>query len=135
MFFMKNVIIFNNCIIVCKVSGGDIIGGFISTKIQKEDAYSDDEKAFLFNLTKNIIKKNKKSYKNAIKNFSDSSFFIKFGNDCHIFSLSGNCLNDNKSLAYTCTCQTNFDSDNLNIFNKNDCSNFRVENFEIFQVV
>ena len=92
----------NGCIIICKVQGSDIIVGYLSTKIEKKNEFSDDEKAFLFNLSKNIIKKNKKSYKNAIKNFNDSSLFIRFGSDCEIFTLSGNCLNDNKSYAKYC---------------------------------
>ena len=40
---------------------------------------------------------NKKSYLNAIKNYNDSSNFIRFGNKCDVFRLSGNCLNDKNS--------------------------------------
>ena len=122
-------------ILVCKVEGRDIIGAYITAKIQKKDEYSDDNKAFLFNLTKNIIKKNKKSYKNAFKNFSDSSCFIKFGNSCQILKISGNCLNDQKSYITTCTCETNFDCDQSNIFNENKSESFKIENFEVFQVI
>ena len=69
----------SGCIIICKPVGLDLIGGYISTKIKKNDNFSDDNKAFLFNLTKNFVKNNKKSYSNAKKNFSDSSYFIRFG--------------------------------------------------------
>ena len=61
----------------------------------KDDNFYDDDKAFLFNLTKKFVKKNKKSHSKAIKNFKDSSNFIKFGSDCKVLILSGNCLNDN----------------------------------------
>ena len=71
-------------IIICKVDQGDIIGGYISTKIQKKDGFSDDDKAFVFNLSKNIVKRNKKNTKNAIKNFNNSSYFIRFGSSCDI---------------------------------------------------
>ena len=125
----------NGCIILCKVDFGDIIGGYISTKIQKKGEFSDDNKAFLFNLTKNILKKNKKGFKNAIKNFADSSAFIKFGSDCRVLEISGNCLNDSKSYADTCSCQTNFDCESTNLFNAGSGTLFKVENFEIFQIV
>ena len=124
----------NGCIIICQVEEGDIIGGYISTKIQKKDEFSDDNKAFLFNLTQNIIKKNKKSYKNAIKNFNDTSNFIRFENSCNVFILSGNCINDNESYITTCSCEANFDCDSLNLFNKNNDMNFKVKNFEIFEL-
>ena len=123
-----------NTIFICKVVDSDIIGGYISTKIQKVNAFSDDEKAFLFNLTQNFIKTNKKSYKKAIKNFSDSSFFIRFGGDCEVLSISGNCLNDKKSQAYNCSCSTNFDTEDSNLFNKNEETFFQVEMFEVFQI-
>ena len=124
----------SGCIIICKPVGLDIIGGYISTKILKNNSYSDDNKAFLFNLTQNFIKKNKKSYESAIKNFSDSSYFIKFGNSCQVFNLSGNCLNDTKSMTTTCTCSTNYDCDNNDLFNSGG-KNFKVENFEVFEVI
>jgi len=89
----------------------------------------------LFNLTKNCIKTNKKSYKKAIKNFSDSSFFISFGDNCQVFSISGNCLKDKKSQAYNCGCSTNFDTQYSNLFNKNEQTFFQVEMFEVFQVI
>ena len=75
-------------------------------------------------------------YYNAIKNFSDSSFFIRFGSDCEILSLSGNCLNDSKSYSKYCTCGgANFYCDDVNIFNETGGSTyFKVENFEVFQV-
>ena len=47
----------NNCLIICKPKDNDIIGGFISTKILKDDNFYDDDKAFLFNLTKYLLKK------------------------------------------------------------------------------
>ena len=126
----------NGCVIVCKVYGSDIIGGYISTKIQKINKFSDDNKAFIFNLTQNIIRKNKKSYKKAILNFKDSSYFIKFGNSCEVLEISGNCLNDIKSSSIYCQCETNFDCETTNIFNiMNKRTNFRVENFEVFQVI
>ena len=52
----------NKCVFICKVEKGDIIGGYISSIIQKKNAFSDDKNAFIFNLSKNIIKKNKKKY-------------------------------------------------------------------------
>jgi len=63
----------SGCVFISKVFESDIIGGYLSVKIQKKDEFSDDSKAFIFNLSKNILKKNKKSYTNAIKNFNDSS--------------------------------------------------------------
>ena len=127
----------NGIVIVCKVDGGDIIGGYISTIIQKKDEFSDDSKAFIFNLTKNIIRRNKKTYKKAIKNFNNSNYFIRFGSDCEIFTISGNCLDDKKSYSKYCSCSgANFDSDKADIFNNLEGSTFfRVENFEVFQVI
>ena len=126
----------SGCLIVCKVEKSDIIGGFISTKIQKKDQFYDDAKAFVFNLSQNIIKKNKNSYKNAIKNFDNSSSFIRSGGSCDIFTLSGNCLNDTKSHAKFCTCSgANYDCGTNNIFNIYEgATYFKVENFEVFQV-
>ena len=80
------------------------------------------------------MKKNKKSYKNAIKNFNDTSNFIRFENSCNVFILSGNCINDNESYITTCSCEANFDCDSLNLFNKNNDMNFKVKNFEIFEL-
>ena len=121
------------CIIICKVYEGDIIGGYISTNIIKKEEFSYDDKAFLFNLSKNIVKINKTNYSKAVKNFSNSSKFIKFG-DCDVFILSGNCLNNKESQVRTCSCGCNFDCEKLNILNQNGSQNFRVENFEVFQV-
>ena len=50
----------------------------MTAKIQKNNEFIDDEKAFLFNLSQNIVKRNKKSYKNAIQNCGNSTFFIRF---------------------------------------------------------
>ena len=80
-------------VIICRPKDKDIIGAYISSKILKNNNFSDDNKAFLFNLTQNFVKRNKKGYNNAIKNYSDSSYFIKFGNSCNVLILSGNCLN------------------------------------------
>ena len=114
----------------------DIIGGYISTKILKKNEFVDDNKAFLFNLSKNFVRKNKKNCKRAIKNFSDSSFFIRFGSDCEVLALSGNCLKDTKSSACRCSCSnSNYDTDNSNIFNDNTTVSFKIENFEVFQVI
>lgn len=113
---------------------GDIIGGYISTNIIKKEEFSYDDKAFLFNLSKNIVKYNKTNYSKAVKNFSNSSKFIKFG-DCDVFLLSGNCLNNNESYVSTCGCNCNFDCGNSNIFNKSGGQRFKVENFEVFQVI
>ena len=124
----------SGCIFVCKPNGKDIIGGYISTKIQKKNEFSDDSKAFLFNLTKNFVKNNKNNYSNAIKNFNDSSFFIRFGSGCNVLALSGNCFNDSKSQTTTCSCQSNFDCNNYNLFNNSSSEYFQVENFEVFQV-
>ena len=103
----------------------------------KKNEFLDDDNAFIFNLSKNIIKKNKKSSKNAIKNFSDSSYFIRFGSDCEILTLSGNCLNDRNSQARYCYCSgSNYDCDTYNLFNKEYSKDyFKVENFEVFQVI
>ena len=83
---------------------------YVNLNTEKKET-CEDNKAFIFNLTKNIIKRNKrsKSNKNAITNFEDSSNFIKFGS-CDVFKLSGNCLNDDKSYADKCGCNdSNFD--------------------------
>ena len=80
--FHKNCDGICGSLFLCKVQSGDIVGGYLTAKIQKNDGFLDDNKAFLFNLTQNIIKKNKKSYKNAIQNCSNSTFFIRFGNSC-----------------------------------------------------
>ena len=124
-------------IFICKVVEGDIVGGYISVKIEKKTEFLDDNKAFLFNLSKNIIKKNKKSNKKAIKNFGDSSYFIRFGSDCEVLSISGNCLTDTKSQTKFCSCGgSNYDCDNYNLFNKYNSSDyFKIENFEVFQVI
>ena len=100
----------------------------------KKDEFLYDDKAFLFNLSQNIIKKNKKNFDKAIKNFNDSSQFIKFGSDCNVFLLSGNCLNDKKSMVDTCSCQTNFSCENSNLLNKGSSQYFKVDDFEIFQL-
>ena len=57
------------CIIICKVFEGDIIGGYISTNIVKKDEFLYDDKAFIFILSKNIVKNNMKNYSKAVKNF------------------------------------------------------------------
>ena len=114
----------SGCIIVCKIEGGDVVGGYLTAKIEKKDEYVDDNKAFFFNLSQNIIKRNKKSSSNAIKNFKDSSGFIRFGNSCKVFYLSGNCLNSNDSKIDTCGCTTNFECEELNLLNKTGGINF-----------
>ena len=125
------------CVIICKVYSSDIIGGYLSTKIQKKTEFSDDSKAFLFNITKNFVRRNKNNYKNAIKNFGDNSYFIRFGGGCDIFTLSGNCLSENTSLSKYCSCESsNFDCNPNDIFNNsNGNCQFKVENFEVFQVI
>ena len=122
-------------IFIIKVKDSDIIGGYISTKIEKKDKFLDDSKSFLFNLSQNFIKTNKKSYKKAVKNFNNSSFFIRFGSDCEVLLISGNCLNDKKSQAYNCSCDCNFDTASYNLFNKSERTYFQVEMFEVFQVI
>ena len=124
------------CVFVCKVINKDIIGGYISVKLEKKTEFADDNKAFLFNVSKNFIKKNKKNNKRAIKNFNDSSFFIRFGSDCECLSISGNCINDKKSKASLCTCNnSNYDTDNSNLFNEKQSNNFQIDVFEVFQVI
>ena len=83
--------------------------------------FSDDSKSFVFNLSKNIFKKSKITYKNAIK----------------ILSLSGNCLNDNNSRTKYCSSSgSNFDCDDINLFGNSRADNyFKVENFEVLQVI
>lgn len=122
-------------VFICKVKDSDIIGGYVSAKIEKKEEFLDDEKAFLFNLTQNFTKTNKKSFKNAIKNFNNSSHFIRFGSDCEVLSISGNCLNDKKSYAYNCSCSCNYDTASSNLFNKNEGTFFQVEILEVFQVI
>ena len=122
-------------VFLIKVVDSDIIGGYVSTKIEKKDKFSDDSKAFLFNLSKNFIKKNKKSYTKAIKNYENSSFFIRFGSDCEVLSISGNCLNDKRSKAHYCGCSCNYDTEKYNIFNKSESTYFQIEIFECFQVI
>ena len=100
----------------------------------KKDEHLYDDKAFLFNLTQNIIKKNQKSFNKAFKTFKDSSNFIKFGSSCNVFLLSGNCLNDKKSMVDTCTCETNFNCESINLLNKTGGIYFKVDDFELFQV-
>ena len=124
----------SGCIFICQVFESDIIGGYLSAKIQKKDEYSDDSKAFIFNLSKNILKKNKRSFQNAIKNYNDSSYFIKFGG-CNCLLLSGNCLNDSQSKVGACDCQNNFDCNGGNLFNRCSCDSVKIENFEVFQVI
>ena len=123
---------------ICKVADReDVIGGYMSTKIQKKDEFSDDDKAFIFNLTKNIIKRNKNTYKNSIKNFT-SSYLIKFGSHCDIFSISENCLNDKSSYVKYCLCggAANYDCYDDNLLSSGIANiNFKVENFEVFQVL
>ena len=131
--FHKNCDGICGSLFICKVTSGDIVGGYLTAKIQQSDGFLDDNKAFLFNLTKNIIKKNKKGYKNAIQNSSNSSYFIRFGNNCKVFYLDGNCLNSTNSYADTCGCETNFECNKENLF-KNEFKNFKVENFEVFEV-
>ena len=132
--FHKNCDGICGCLFICKVDSGDILGAYLTAKIKKSSEYSDDNKAFLFNLTQNIIKKNKKSFKNAIQNCGDSSYFIKFGNKCKVFYLDGNCLNSNNSYADTCACEANFDCDSTNLLNNTSGKSFKVENFEVFEV-
>ncbi len=133
--FHKNCDGICGCLFICKVEEGDIVGGYLTAKIQKNDGFLDDNKVFLFNLSKNIVKKNKKSYKKAIQNCSNSTFFIRFGESCKVFYLAGNCLNSKDSYAYYCGCQTNFDIQDTNIFNRSKGEYFKVENFEVFQVI
>ena len=133
--FHKNCDGICGSLFICKVEAGDIVGGYLTAKIQKNNEFLDDNKAFLFNLSKNIIKKNKRSYKNAIQNCSNSTFFIRFGNNCKVFYLAGNCLNSKESYAYYCNCETNFDTQQTNIFNRSQGEYFKVENFEVFQVI
>ena len=132
--FHKNCDGICGCLFICKIDSGDILGAYLTAKIKKSSEYSDDNKAFLFNLTQNIIKKNKKSFKNAIQNCGDSSYFIKFGNNCKVFYLDGNCLNSNNSFADTCGCEANYDCKSTNLLNNTSNKNFKVENFEVFEV-
>ena len=132
--FHKNCDGICGCLFICKVDSGDILGAYLTAKIKKSSEYSDDNKAFLFNLTQNIIKKNKKSFKNAIQNCGDSSYFIKFGNNCKVFYLDGNCLNSNNSFADACGCEANFDCNSTNLLNNTSGKSFKVENFEVFEV-
>ena len=83
--FHKNCDGICGSLFICKAENGDIIGGYMTAKIQKNNEFIDDEKAFLFNLTQNIVKRNKNSYKNAIQNCNDSTFFIRFGDKCKVF--------------------------------------------------
>ena len=135
--FHKNCDGICGSVFICKAENGDIIGGYMTAKIQKNNEFIDDEKAFLFNLTQNIVKRNKNSYKNAIQNCNDSTFFIRFGDKCKVFYISGNCLNSNDSHVHYCTCKenTNFDTQVTNIFNHHADEDFKVENFEVFQVI
>ena len=52
-----------------------------------------------------------------------------------VFKLSGNCLNSNDSCIDTCGCETNFDVQKKNLLNKTGSNKFKVENFEVFQVI
>ena len=88
----------------------------------------------MFNLSQNFIKTNKKGFEKAVKNYSNSSFFIRFG-ECEVLSISGNCLIDKKSQAYNCGCNCNYDTQYSNLFNKNEQTFFQVEIFEVFQVI
>ena len=54
--FHKNCNNLSGIIIICKVKDSDIIGGFISTKILKEDKFNDDNKAFNLILPKILLK-------------------------------------------------------------------------------
>ena len=57
----------SGCIFICKVIESDIIGGYLSAKIQIKDEYSDDSKAFIYNLSKNIINKIKEVIQMQLK--------------------------------------------------------------------
>ena len=84
-----------------------------------------------------ILLKEKKNTKNAIKNVNNSSYFIRFGSSCDILTLSGNCLNNSESHSKFCSCNgANCDCDKYDIFN-NEIGDkyFKVENFEVFQVL
>ena len=56
----KNCDNLSGIIIICKAKDSDIIGGFISTKILKEDKFNDDNKAFNLILPKILLKGIKK---------------------------------------------------------------------------
>ena len=89
----------------------------------------------MFNLSNKIIKKNlKQKYEKAVYNYDDNSNFIKFG-ECDCFRLAANCLYNKNSYADTCSCCTNYDCQNKNLLNGGNGEQFRVDNFEVYQVL
>ena len=122
-------------LIVCKTSTGITIGAYMSTNIEKKKGFKSDPNAFLFNLSNKIIKKNlKQKYEKAVYNYDDNSNFIKFG-ECDCFRLAANCLYNKNSYADTCSCCTNYDCQNKNLLNGGNGEQFRVDNFEVYQVL
>ena len=122
------------CLLICRILNGDIIGGYITENIEKKKGFKSDSNAFLFNLSKKILKKNVKGYYDkAFYNYDDTSNFIKFG-DCDCLRISGKCMKTKDSYADTCGCNTNFDCSNTNLLNNNNEKNFQVENFEVYQI-
>ena len=102
--------------------------------MKKKKGFKSDSNAFLFNLSKKILKKNVKGYYDkAFYNYDDTSNFIKFG-DCDCLRISGKCMKTKDSYADTCGCNTNFDCSNTNLLNNNNEKNFQVENFEVYQI-
>ena len=122
-------------LIICQTSNGAKIGAYLSTNIEKKKGFKADSEAFLFNLTNKIIKKNlKQKYEKAVYNYDDNSNFIKFG-ECDCFRLAGNCLFNKSSYADTCQCACNFDCKDKNILNNGNGEQFRVDNFELYQIL
>jgi len=122
-------------LIICRTSNGTTIGAYTSTGIEKKKGYKSDPEAFLFNLSNKNIKKNlKQKYEKAVYNYDDNSNFIKFG-ECDCFRLAGNCLFNKNSFADICTCSTNFDCKDKNILNNTNGESFKVDNFEVYQIL
>jgi len=123
------------CLIICQILNGDIIGGYLTENIEKREGYKSDSNAFLFNLSKKILKKNLKgNYDKAIYNYDDTSNFIKFGS-CDCLRISGNCLKEKTSYIVTCSCDTNFDCWGTNLLGGTSGQSFCVENFEVYQII
>ena len=122
-------------VIICKTSSGTTVGAYMSTNIEKKKGFKSDPNAFLFNLSNKIIKKNlKQKFEKAVYNYDDNSNFIKFG-ECDCFRLAGNCLFNKNSYADTCNCSTNFDCQSKNLLNGGNGEQFKVDNFEVYQII
>jgi len=107
----------SNTVVIIKVNGGDLIGGYVSipwftAEADSEeseflDGYDKDENAFLFSLTKEKIYPIKKGKEGkAIYSYYESCHGPIFGSDGSIFG-SDLCIIDNNEDAFEEYCEKN----------------------------